>query len=379
MLLNISPDGNFDASIRDNVTLNDSDVRQLENLDNELQEVYTLLLRTGKLISLVHIAEILYTRKVIKNKSYDVQNKFWTGATYHPEVFTTTYFLNQAALGLRKWVPYVKKPKKKRKFYNIASQNIKNITIRVEKNIQTDVISYEHKLSEEELKESYLILSPQLLKLFKTVGEGFQLTVYCYGNYSFNAWVNIGTFTLHSPELKKYYLENKLKNGDIVYTEKRKDDPTGIHLFTTWQLNYPHLNSKMLEKKDVHIEIADGKNTTQNNVQSDNVDMYDPVYLLSLVQAKDLVYKYIKINGPSTVSNIIKAIANELAVKKELIEKLSVIDFSDERIIRLTDNKIALRELVEVTQINKKSNYKFLIVSLTILVILLLVLLFIVL
>lgn len=359
MLIDIQPGSSLKNIKTDNGAMEYINNNLVNNISDDLRQTYELLLKSGRLLSFNFITEDLFDKKLLNNKSPEVRAHFWTKVTEHCEIFTTTIFLDQAAIGLRKWIPITKKPKRTRRFSHNILQNIKNITFKERGDKSNEALRYQHKLSKEELEESYLTISPDLLKLFNCSGEGFQLTIYCYGDYSFNAWVNTDFFTLHTPELKKYFKENNLKPGDIVYTEKRKDDPTGIHLYTTWQIDQMESKINAINKESLESQAISIRENKKKSRQSDDKNNYDLVYLLSIIQNKDLVYKFVKFNGPSNVRDIAKAISKELGVQKENIEKLSFIDFSDARIVRLPDGRIGLREVSPLIIVNGQERTKF--------------------
>lgn len=335
MLIGDTNDGNLNLKVTDNEIIAD--------LSRDLALVYKLLLKSGKLLPLDYLFGILLEEKLIKNSSPSTKSRYWTIFTEHRETFTTTYFLDKPAIGLRKWVPWIKKPK--RKLSRNILHNITNITVKQNNKKFAEILKYQHKLSNEEVNNSFLLLAQDLLSYFKNSGTGFPITIYCYGDYSFNAWINTEFSTLHAPELKKFFYDNQLNAGDIIYTEKRMDDPTGIHLYTVWQIS----ENKQLngEKKSDNVKPNINEHIKADTTSNSKNNDYDPIYLLSLIQNEDLVYKFVKVNGPSTVLDIIDAISKELAVKKENIVKLSLIDFSDARIVRLSDGKIALKEYLQ--------------------------------
>lgn len=319
-------------------------------LDNpRLKQTYKILEKSGKVLTLSFIIEELIKKKLLDD-SPARQSRLWTRLTTHCEIFTTMSSFGKAAVGLKEWVLSAGRPKRKRKFVGALPLRAEDRAHRRLGRADQKILRFQHKLGKEEIEESYLVLSRELLGLFVYSGDGFQLSVYCYGDYNFNAWVNSEFSTLHSPEVKKYYRENKLKAGDIVFTEKREDDPTGIHLFTMWQVEQLDLEDYSAGLKKKRTVITSEEIVEASDGQVTKGDDYDPVYLLSVIQKRDLVYKFLKHNGPSTVNEIARAISRELKVEKKQVERLSFVDFSDERIMRLSDGRIGLR-VVEMVKI----------------------------
>lgn len=335
-----------------------------EDLSKELLRTYRLIKKSDIVLSLDFIFKKLVEEKLVDG-SISSETDFWYKINFHRELFTTCYSFNKTAIGLKENIPLIKRPKRRKKFLNVAPTLVNNILngLSVVKN--NKILRYQHKLSQEEIDESYLILSKDLLALFSAYGEGFQLNIYCYADYSFNAWVNPKFTTLHSPGLKKFYQDNKLKLDDIIFTEKRIDDPTGIHLFTTWQIDQPDLKEKNHEQRKKEVKVEDEKEIDKETLPVVEINKPDPVYLLSLIQKNDDVYKYLKLNNPSSVLDILNAISKKYGIQKSEIERLSIIDFLDVRIVRSPDGKIALKESdleivkIETTQSNSEKGRKF--------------------
>jgi len=312
-------------------------------IDQKLKQTYKILGKAGKLLTFSYITDKLIEKKLLNDSPFE-KSRLWTRLTDRCEIFTTISSFERAAVGLKEWIPLKKRPKRKRPFFEFATALVRSEMPKIGGKKNKTVFIFKHKLNREEIEESYLVLPRELLNLFNYSGIGFQLTIYCYGDYSFNAWVNSEFSTLHSPEIGNYYQENKLKIGDFIFFEKRRDDPTGIHLFTLWQIEEHELGESGLKKRSKQISDDLKSKGLLVDDKTNEDDNYDPVYLLSLIQKKDLVYKFLKYNGPSNANDIANAISKELGIKKEKIEKLSFIDFSDKRILRLPNGKIGIRE-----------------------------------
>jgi len=305
--------------------------------DTKLKETYKILEKSDKPLTLNLVFQTLVDKKLVKD-DYLEKSSYWSSLTTHIEIFTTLSSLGHAAIGLRKWVPQRKSPTKKPRSPNEFTRNEKAITLRIITTEKVKRYIYSHKLTYEELKESFLSISSDLLSLYKFSGEGFPLTVYCYGDFSFKVWVNAKYRSLHASDLLKFYQENKLKEDDIVYLEKRTDDPVGLHLYTKWQ-KYGK-SGENVKKKKVETTQANKKGMEQELGDKG----IDGAYLLALIQKKDLVYKYLLYNGPAHVYQIANAISKTLSVRRNILDKLSFIDLFDERIIRLRDGRISIKQ-----------------------------------
>ncbi len=319
---------------------------QLKNLnDPKLIETYKILQEANRVLTFKFISQKLIEKGILKNDLSGVErSKYWSSVIFCLEIFTTLESFKQAAIGLKEWVPYRRKPTKKFviKHTNLFNNEI-NITAGFRSNEKARGHFFFHKLIQEEIDESFMSISRELLNLYKFTGEGFSLTIYCYGDYTFNVWVNSKYKSLHSSELSKFYIDNKLQVGDTVFLEKREDDPAGLHLYTKWQLD----NFKIEEGGNFPVIVEETKTEVKDNQTHENID---PVYILASIQKEDLVYKYLIDNGPSEVLKITIAISKRLGVKVSILDKLSYIDFADLRICRLQDGRIALKEADHVTQ-----------------------------
>lgn len=312
-------------------------MKPADNLsDKRLIETYNILGSAGKILSINYILDEL-TKKGLFTSTSITKSRYLILIAEHPEYFFSQLAHGYGAIGLNKWIPYRKKPKKRvnTEKYNIE---IKKPTKKDLSITQPELQTFKHVLTGDEIKEGYLSISPKLLVLYPYTGSGFLLNAYCYGDYSFNVWVNSEYLSLHAPEIAEFYKSNKLKKGDLLYLEKRAYDPNGVHLYTTWQF-------EALSKKsaaDTPEYPRHKKSKVKGKGEKISSDLKNSEYLLSLVQKEDLVYKYLKHNGPSYPYEISKAIAKTLGIKKKMLDKLTFIDFSDRRLIRRGDGRIGL-------------------------------------
>lgn len=313
--------------------------------DNKLIETYRILQETDKVLTLNFIFQKLIEMNILKDNPL-VKSRYWTSVTIHGEIFTTLQSFGHAAIGLKEWTPYHKKPSRKYRIEHLRLFKDGNTLLSDDKSLKRfTTYIFSHELTKEEIKESFMLISGELLKLYKFTGEGFPLTIYCYGDYTFNVWINSEYKSVHSPELSKYYIDNKLQVGDIVYLEKREDDPTGLHLFTKWQ--FERIDGHNTEES-YHSPVTNKIPKTEVTKSDDKVNQVqeniDPIYLLAIIQKEDLVYKYLANYGPSYVVEITAVISKFLGVQTSILDKLSYIDFSDQRIYRLQDGRISLKE-----------------------------------
>lgn len=251
-------------------------------------------------------------------------------------------------------------------------------------------------INDEMLSEGYLTITPYIKRIFHSINVENEVTFLTDGDHEISADVLYNEEKIKGKELAKWLIENKLREGDIVWIQypKKSESIPRMYVEHTVEkkppikepLDIPNiLNREMIyeilseEGEFLHIkeifkklqevvkkkfEINNVRDILSSNPQifseylkirnlwglndwpeKETLKTIDTTSLAMAINEDDFIYNFLKNSSiPLSEKDIIKQIADYFRISVNSIKEANIFEFNDERLIRIKDGRWTIKE-----------------------------------